>query len=124
MIDLSSAASTTRVNVKFFPLHGGSRWRRQIDFVFYRLPVIGKLEVGAIDAIKFPNHSQEICLSAKQVTHNDSRALSYRRPAQMFAGEYALRLDKLFVKLGKRQLRRQYCVLDVKQSVIPRGETA
>src|SRR4029077_20604123 len=100
------------------------RWRRQIDFVFYRLPVIGKLQVGAIDAVKFPDHSQKICLSTKQVSHNDSCALPQRRPARLFAGEHALRLDELLVKLREWHLRRQYCVLDVKQAVISRRETA
>ena len=95
MIDLPSAASTARVNVKFVSLNRGNRWRRQIDFVFYRLPVIGKLQVGAINAVKFPDHSEEICLSAKQVSHNDSCALPQPLPAQMFAGEHALRLDEL-----------------------------
>src|SRR5215831_15639208 len=124
MIDLPSAASAACVNVKFASLNRGSGWRRQIDFVFNRLSVIGKLQVGAIDTVKFPNHSQEICLSTKQVSHNDSCALPQRRPAQMFAGEDALSLDELRVKLWERQLRRQYCVLDIKQAVISRGETA
>ena len=124
MIDLPSFASTARVNVKPVSLNGGSRWRRQIDFVFYRLPVIGKLQVRAIDAVEFPDHSKEICLSTKQVSHNDSCALPQRRPAQMFLGEHELRLDELFVKLCEWQLRRQYCVLDVKQAVISRRETA
>src|SRR5262249_22972142 len=99
MINLSSFASTARVNVKRVPLNCGSRWRRQIDFVFYRLSMISKLQVGAIDAVKFPNHSQEICLSTKQMSHNDSCALPQALPAQMFAGEHALRLDELLVKL-------------------------
>ena len=85
MIDLPSGASTVRVNVKLVSINGGSRWRREIDFVFYRLLVIGKLQVRAINAVKFPNHSHEICLSTKQVSHNDSCALPQRRPAQMFA---------------------------------------
>src|SRR5262249_39119313 len=99
MIDLASAASTARVNIKFVSLHGGSRWRRQINLIFYRLVMIGKLQIGAIDAVKFPDHSQEICLSTKQLSHNDSRALSQRCPAQMFEGEHALRFDELLVKL-------------------------
>jgi hypothetical protein len=88
------------------------------------LPVIGKLQVGAIDTVKLPNHSKEICLSTKQVSHNDSGTLPQRRPAQMFVGEHALRLDEFLVKFRERQLRRQYCVLDVKQAVIPRSKTA
>src|SRR4029450_6560926 len=120
---LPSFASTARVNVKPVSLNCGSRWRRKIDFVFYRLPVIGKLQVGAIDAVEFPNHSQKICLSTKQVSHNDSCALPQPLPSQMFAGEHALRLDKLLVKLREWQLRRQYCVLDVKQTVIGSRET-
>src|SRR5262245_26433636 len=123
MIDLASFASTARVNVKFVSLNCGSRRRRQIDFVFYRLLMIGKLQVGPIDAVKFPDHSQEICLSTKQVSHNDSCALADRRPAQMFAGQDALRLDELLVKLCERHLRRQYRVLDVEQTVISRRET-
>src|SRR4029077_1527458 len=124
MIDLSSAASTACGNVKPVALNCGSRWRRQIDFVFYRLLMVGKLQVGAIDAVKFPNHSQKICLSTKQVSHNDPCALPQSRPAQMFAREHALRFDELLVKFRERQLRRQHCVLDVKQAVIPRRETA
>ena len=124
MIDLPSFASTARVNVEFVSLNCDSRRRRQIDFVFYRLPVIGKLQVGAIDAVKFPDHSQEICLSTKQVSHNDSCALPQPLPAQMFTREHELRLDELCVKFRKWQLRRQYCVLDVKQAVISRRETA
>ena len=100
MINLSSFASTVRVNVKRVPLNCGSRWRRQIDFVFYWLPVIGKLQVGAIDAVKFPNHSEEICLSTKQMSHNDSCALPQTLPAKMFAGEHALRLDEFLIKLS------------------------
>src|SRR5262249_35254222 len=123
MIDLTSAASTGRVDVKLVSLNGGSRWRWQINFVFCRLLVIGKLQVGAIDAVKFPDHSQEICLSTKQVSHNDSCALAHRRPAQMFEGQDALRLDELLVKLCERHLRRQYRVLDVEQTVISRRET-
>jgi hypothetical protein len=84
----------------------------------------GKLQVGPIDAVKFPNHSQKICLSTKQLSHNDSCALPQSLPAQMFTGEHALRLDELFVKLRERQLRRQHSVLDVKQAVIARGEAA
>src|SRR5215472_6532355 len=105
MINLSSFASTARVNVKRVPLNCGSRWGRQIDFVFYRLSVIGKLQVGAIHAVKFPNHSQEICLSTKQVSDNDSRALPQSLPAQVFAGEYPLSLDEFGVKLRKWQFR-------------------
>src|SRR5206468_6393733 len=120
MIDLPSFASAARVNVKPVSLNCGSRWRGQIDFVFYRLPVIGKLQVGAIDTVKFPNHPKEICLSTKQVSHNDSSALPQPLPSQMFAGEHALRLDEFLVKLREWQLRRQYCVLDVKQAVIAR----
>ena len=70
------------------------------------------------------DHSKEICLSTKQVSHNDSCALPQRRPAQMFVGEHALRIDELLVKLREWQLRRQYCVLEVKQGVISRSETA
>src|SRR5215208_1106247 len=124
MIDLPSFASTAGVNVKAISLNCGCRRRRQIDFVFYRLPVIGKLQVGAIDAVKVPDHSEEICLSTQQVSRNDSCALPQTLPAQMFAGKHALRLDKLLVKFREWQLRRQYCVLDVKQTVIARGETA
>ena len=93
-------------------------------FRIYRLPVIGKLQVGAIDTVKFPNHPKEICLSTKQVSHNDSCALPQPLPDQMFAGEHALRLDQLSVKLRERQLRRQYCVLDIKKAVISSRETA
>ena len=124
MIDLPSASSTAGVNVKLVRCNCGSRWRRQIDFVFYRLSVIGKLQVGAINAVKFPNHSQEICLSTKQVSHNDSCALPQSLPAQVFAGEYPLSLNEFRVKLREWQFRWQYCVLDVKQAVISRGETA
>src|SRR4029450_6412603 len=124
MIDLPSAASTAGVNVKLVSVNGGRRGRWEIDFVFYRLSVIGKLQVRAINAVKFPNHSQEICLSTKQVSDNNSRALPQPLPAEMFAGENALGFDQLFVKLVERQLRRQYCVLDIKQAVISRGETA
>src|SRR5262249_49367161 len=70
MINLPSFASTALVNVKSVSLNCGSGWRRQIDFVFYRLSVISKLQVGAIDAVKFPNHSQKIRLSTNQVSHN------------------------------------------------------
>jgi hypothetical protein len=51
--------------------------------------VIGKLQVGAIDAVKFPNHSQKICLSTKQVSNNDSYALAQSGPAKMFSGKHA-----------------------------------
>src|SRR6516162_7685166 len=124
MIDLPSAASTAGVNVKLVSINGGSRWRREIDFVFYRLLVIGKLQVRAINAVKFPNHSHEICLSTKQVSHNDSCALPQRFPSQVFAGEYPLSLDEFLVKLWEWQFRWQYCVLDIKEPIIARGETA
>src|SRR4029453_8483577 len=65
MIDFPSASSAARMIVKLVSLNRGGRWRREIDFVSYRLLMIGKLQVGAIDAVKFPNHSQEICLSPK-----------------------------------------------------------
>src|SRR5437660_12200138 len=83
-IDLPAAASTTLVNVKRVSFDCGSRWRRQTDLVLRWLAMIGELQVGAIDAVKLPNHSQEIGLSAKQVPHNDSRALSQPLPAKMF----------------------------------------
>src|SRR4029453_14433712 len=118
MIDLPSFASTACVNVKPVSLNCGSGWRRQIDFVFYRLPVISKLQVGAIDAVKFPNHSQKICLPTKQVSHNDSRALPQPLPAQMFAGEHALSLNELFLKLRERHLRRQTGMLDGDKHII------
>ena len=85
MIDLPSAAATVRMNVKIVRLNGGGRRRGKIDFIFYRLPVIGKLQVRTIDAVEFPNHSQEIRLATKQVPHNNVRALPHRSPAQMFA---------------------------------------
>jgi len=124
MIDLPAFASMAGVNVKVVSLNRGSRRRRQIDFVCYRLRMIGKLQIRAIDAVKFPNHSQKICLSTKQVSNDYSRALPHRRPTQMFPGEHALRLDELFVKLCERQLRWQYCVLDVEQTVISGREAA
>src|SRR5690349_14544761 len=94
MIDLPSAAPTIRVNVKRASLDRRSRWRRQADFIFHRLVVIGELQIGAIDAVKFPNHSQEICLPAKQSSHDDSRALAQPRPAKMLPGEDALGFDE------------------------------
>ena len=42
----------------------------------------------------------------------------------MFPGENALRFDQLLVKVRKRQLRRQHCVLNIKEAVIAGGETA
>jgi len=63
MIDLPSATSTARADVKLASLNCGGRWWRQIDFVFYRLSMIGELQVGAINTVKLPDHSQEICLS-------------------------------------------------------------
>src|SRR5262245_6818586 len=124
MIDLPSGASTVRVNVKLVPVNVGSRWGWQIDFVFYRLLMIGQLQVGPIDTVKFPNHSQEICLSTKQLSDDDSGALPQRRPSQMFEGEDSLRLDELLVKVREGQIRWQYCVLDVEKTVISRGQTA
>src|SRR5216110_1421574 len=124
MIDLPAAPSTTLVDVKRASLDRGSRWRRQTDFVLHWLPVIGELQVGAIDTVKFPDHSQEIRLPPKQVSHNDCCALAQPRPAKMFSREHALGLDEFVVKFRERQLRRQHSMLDVKQPVIAGGETA
>ena len=124
MIDLAPAASTARVNIKLVWLNRGSRRRRQINLVFYWLLMIRQLQVRSIDAVKFPHHSQKICLSTKQLSHDDSCALAHSCPAQMFKGEDSLRLDELLIKLRERQLRRQYCMLDVEQAVIACGQAA
>ena len=123
-IDLPAAASTTLVNVKRVSFDCGSRWRRQTDLVLHWLAMIGELQVGAIDAVKLPNHSQKVCLPTKQVPHNDSCALAHCRPAKMFAREDALSFDELLVEFRERQLCRQHCMLNIEKAVIARGETA
>src|SRR5215467_2623258 len=94
MIDLSAASSTALMDVQRAWFNFGHRRRRQTDFVFYRLPVIGQLQLGMINAVNLPKHSEEIGLPANQASHNDSRALAQRGPAKVFAGEHALSLDE------------------------------
>src|SRR5215470_4513886 len=104
MIDLPAAAPSIFMDVKSASLNGGNRRRWQVDFVFHRLTMIGKLEFGIVHAVELPNHSDKISLPPKQFANNETCALAHRRPAQMFVREHALRFDQLFVKLGQRQL--------------------
>jgi len=98
MIDLPAGASSIFVNVKPLVLRSGNRRRRQTDFVFYPSTVIGELELRTIHAVELPQHPDEIGLSAKQFSDDNSRALAQRRPAQIFTGEHALAFHKFLVK--------------------------
>ena len=65
MIDLPAAAPAIFVNVKRAARNSGNGWRRRVDFVLYRLTMIGELEFWVIYAVELPNHPEEIRLSAK-----------------------------------------------------------
>src|SRR4030095_532167 len=104
MVDLPSAAPSIFVNVKRASLHGSNRRRRQTDFVFHRLTMIGELKLRMINAVEFPKHPDEIGLTAKQLAHNDARTVSKSFPSKMFTGKDALGFDKLLVNCRQRQL--------------------
>src|SRR5262249_3563004 len=98
MVDLSAAAASILMNVERAALHAGNRRRRQVDFVFHRLTVIGELKLRMIDAVEFPEHSDEIGLPAKHLPDNDTCAVAQRLPSKMLAGEDALSFYKLLVE--------------------------
>src|SRR5437762_1210652 len=123
MINLPAVASSIFVNVKPSLLRSGNRRRRQTDFVCYPPTVIGEVELRTIHAVELPQHPDEIGLSAKQFSDDNSRALAQRRPAQIFTGEHALAFHKFLVKFRERQLGRQHRVLDVEQPVVAGRKT-
>src|SRR5215510_4405386 len=62
MINLTSGTSAIFVNVHRSSLHAGDRRWWQVDFVFHRLTMIGKLEFGIVHAVELPKHSDKISL--------------------------------------------------------------
>jgi len=86
--------------------------------------MVSDLELGVVNAVKFPQHPDEIGLTSQQASHRQTGSLSECRKTKVFHAQHALGFYQLLIKLRQAQMRRQDGMLDVKQPVVTRGNPA
>ena len=71
-------ARTAHLERLFLPL------RRGRNFVAHRLLMVSDLQLGVVNAVKFPQHPDKIGLTSQQASHRQTSSLSQRRKTKVF----------------------------------------